>query len=220
MSQNDWSFHTSSTGLSYCKYLLSCQYPLQEGTILTFFPSRLTAVVGGIFYKINPNKHPFSLQDPNISFPNKPDTVTTATLLLVSLVAPAAIIALVCLFFVPGPTAEKGTPKSLIWRRKIWEMNTGGMGLGIALAGAFLVTEGMKDLYGKPRPDFLALCNPDLTNIPAHTVGGLGGKLDEAPIIVAWTICKNTGSDVLQEGFASFPSGHSSCKFYLCQHDF
>ena len=86
------------------------------------------------------------------------------------------------------------------------------MGLGVALAGAFIVTEGLKDLYGKPRPDLLSRCNPDLSNIPAHTVGGLGTLLEGGPILVTASICLNQTSAVVNDGFASFPSGHSSCR--------
>lgn len=45
-------------------------------------------------------------------------------MVVVGLIAPAAIIFFVCLIFVPGPTADPSTPKSLIWRRKFWEWNS------------------------------------------------------------------------------------------------
>lgn len=125
------------------------------------------------------------------------------------MVAPGVITALIALLLVPGPTAERETPKSLIWRRKIWEWNTAWMGLGVALAGAFVVTEGVKDIYGKPRPDLLARCDPDLDNIAAFQVGGLGQRLGNAPILVTSGICRKQGS-TLDGGFTSFPSGHSS----------
>lgn len=169
--------------------------------------------MGGAFSKIHPIRHPFSLYDASISYPyNANETVTTTTLLAVSILAPAVIITIVCLILVPGPIAARGTPQSLIWRRKLWELNTGLMGLGVALAGAFMVTGGLKDLYGKPRPDLLSRCNPDLHNIAAHQVGGLGGKLEEGPIMVTASICLNQTSAVLNDGFSSFPSGHSSCE--------
>jgi len=114
---------------------------------------------------------------------------------------------------VPGSTVPKDTPKSLIWRRKLWEWNTGWMGLGFALAGAFFVTEGLKDLYGKPRPDLLARCDPDLSSINQYIVGGLSRQLNLAPIIVDHRICRNQDLSVLHDGFASFPSGHSSFSF-------
>jgi membrane-associated phospholipid phosphatase len=129
---------------------------------------------------------------------------------IIALIVPAVIIAVISLLFIPGPTVAKGTPKSLIWRRKLWEWHTGWLGLGLSLAGAFFITSGLKDLVGKPRPDLLARCDPDLSNVGAHLVGGLGLLLEEAPLVVGVSICKNTDLSVLHDGFASFPSGHSS----------
>jgi len=175
---------------------------------------RLIAVVGALFTKIPPNRRPFSPVDANISFPYKlHETISTGTLVLVSLVAPGIIIFLVCLLFVPGPTlGGKSAPKSLIWRRKFWEWNTGWMGLGLALASAFLLTDGMKNLFGKPRPDLLSRCNPDLKNIQNYAVGGYGDQITEGILLVSWHICRQTDMSILNDGFASFPSGHSSCK--------
>ena len=84
------------------------------------------------------------------------------------------------------------------------------MGLGVALAGAFMVTEGLKDIYGKPRPDLLARCQPDLSKLAQYAVGGLGQQFGEAPVLVDWRICQQTDPSILSDGFASFLSGHSS----------
>jgi membrane-associated phospholipid phosphatase len=84
------------------------------------------------------------------------------------------------------------------------------MGLGLSLAGTFFITSGLKDVVGKPRPDLLARCDPDLSNIGAHLVGGLGLMFEEAPVLVATSICRQTDMSILNDGFASFPSGHSS----------
>jgi hypothetical protein len=120
--------------------------------VLDWFIIILAAVVGAIFSIITPNKRPFSLVDADISFPYvTKEKISTATLILCGLAAPAIIIFLVTVLFVPGPTVSKSTPKALIWRRKLWELHTGWLGLGLSLAAAFLVTDGMKNLFGKPR---------------------------------------------------------------------
>ena len=85
------------------------------------------------------------------------------------------------------------------------------MGLAVSLAIAFIITNGTKNAIGRPRPDLLARCNPDLTKTLNSTVGGIGDQVDEGIRLVSWTICRNPGS-VLDDGFRSFPSGHSSCK--------
>lgn len=94
------------------------------------------------------------------------------------------------------------------------------MGLAFALAGSFMVTEGLKDLYGKPRPDLLSRCNPDLSDISAHAVSGLGQELSGAPVMVSWTICQNRSRSLLNDGFVSFPSGHASCKHFVILQQF
>lgn len=81
------------------------------------------AVVAAVFSTITPNKRPFSLNNAEISYPFvTKEKISTATLFLCGLVAPAVVIFIVCLFLVPGPTVPKSTPKALIWRRKLWEV--------------------------------------------------------------------------------------------------
>ena len=170
--------------------------------------------MGGGFSRINGNRHAFSLEDQTISYPYRPtDTVTTAVLFVVSLIVPAIIIVIICLLLVPGPTTATATPKSRIWRRKLWEWNTGWLGLALALASAFFVTQGLKDLLGKNRPDFIARCQPDVAHVAQYAVGGLGLSYGEAPVVVDWHICRTTDVETLRDGFASFPSGHSSFSF-------
>ena len=177
---------------------------------------RVIAVVGALFTLITPNRRPFSPVDASISFPyREKETISTIVLVIVSLVVPAVVIFVVSLLFVPGPTLGKGTPKSLIWRRKLWEWNTGWMGLALACAGAFLLTDGMKATFGKPRPDLLSRCNPDLGNIQKYAVGGYGDQINEGILLVSWHICRQTDMKILDDGFYSFPSGHSSCKASL-----
>ncbi|KAK5958885.1 hypothetical protein OHC33_000729 [Knufia fluminis] len=173
------------------------------------------AGIGGGFNKgvQNTNKRPFSLQDPSISYPYREDTVSVPVLAVVALLIPAAITMVISLIFIPGPTASKATPKSLIWRRKIWEWNTAWMGLGLALALTFMITEGLKDLAGKPRPYAIGVCNPDLSAIDRYRVGGLGQNFDlsgATPILVSSDICQERDPGTLREIFASWPSGHSS----------
>lgn len=155
-----------------------------------------------LFYKLTPNHRPFSVVDPNISFPNRPDTITTATLALCGAIAPAAIVLVVTLLLVPGPTVPKSTPKSLIWRRKLWELHTGLLGLGVTLGMALFVTFGMKNLFGKPRPDMLARCDPDLTRIAEFTVGGYR-NVTEGVAMVSYLICRSTDSKDLNGALES-----------------
>ncbi|PYH88054.1 PAP2-domain-containing protein [Aspergillus ellipticus CBS 707.79] len=156
------------------------------------------AIAGAILYKITGSQHAFSLDDPNISYPLTTNTVSIVTVGIVAFAVPAVVIAVLSLL-VPGP-----------WNRRLWEWHAGWLGLGLSLAGAFFITSGLKDVVGKPRPDLLARCQPDLTKISTYAVGGLGLQRTESPVIVSVGICTNTDTSTVKNGFASFPSGHSS----------
>ncbi|KAJ5589291.1 hypothetical protein N7537_011969 [Penicillium hordei] len=181
------------------------------------------ALIGYGFYKQSPNHHPFSLTDPTISYPFTKETVTTKTLVLVCLFAPAIIILLLSWLLIPAKATTSNTsnvsnpapnpPAAQYIRRKFWEWNVGWMGLALAIASAWSATQGLKVLIGKPRPDLLARCNPDLTRIAEFTVGGLGEELRGAATLVSWEICRDKSNSLQIDGFSSFPSGHSSFSF-------
>ena len=83
------------------------------------------AAIGGGFALTEPYKRPFSLVDLSIKYPYiDPENIPTWLLVVVSLVAPAAIIFAVCMLLVPGPNIARGTPRSQIWRRRLWEWNS------------------------------------------------------------------------------------------------
>ncbi|KAF7118282.1 hypothetical protein CNMCM5793_007698 [Aspergillus hiratsukae] len=173
----------------------------------------IVAVIGFGFSKVEPNHRPFSLTDPSISFPYREhDTVSTAVLVVVALIAPAVIIVIAAIL-IPISTNDQNVSRSSLWKYKLWEWNAGWMGLAAACAWAWMATEGLKDLYGKPRPDMLARCNPDLSKIATYAVSGLGEKLEGATTLVTWEICRNKSSVLTNDGFSSFPSGHASFSF-------
>lgn len=158
---------------------------------------------------ISPIKRPFSLANPEISFPSGEDTVSTLLLVVIGLFAPAAVILLVCLIFVPGPTVPKSVPQSLIWKRKLWEWHTGWLGLALSLASAWLLTSSVKNLIGKPRPDLIDRCMPDLENFTKYVITGFPISPDNSAL-VSHLICTNPDKSYLDDGWRSFPSGHSS----------
>ncbi|KAI1398758.1 acid phosphatase/Vanadium-dependent haloperoxidase [Hypoxylon fuscum] len=177
----------------------------------------VVGIIGVILGNVTPNKRPFSLQDPNISFPfTVHETVTSALLLTCNAAIPVAVVLIVVLIFVPGPTVPEGTPKSLIWKRKLWELHTGWLGLALSLISAWIITQGMKNLFGKPRPDLLSRCQPDIANVAKYIVGfhtpADDGSLDGVynGQLVSADICKNPDRKLLDDGFRSYPSGHAS----------
>ena len=97
------------------------------------------------------------------------------------------------------------------FRRAFWEIHVGCLGLCTGLAVTLFVTSGLKDLVGKPRPNLLARCEPDLARISQFIVGGFGDSLNsEAESLVTGAICQQSDHRLLDDSFAAFPSGHSS----------
>lgn len=159
---------------------------------------------------VAPNKRPFSLTDPNISFPYTEHEACPPWLLVVlNAGVPVVGIFLVCLVFVPGATVPRDTPKALVWKRKLWELHVGLLGLALSLVVAWFFTQGTKNWFGKPRPDLLARCQPDIDNASDHAIGGFVGEAATGRLYSA-SICQQTDSHILDDGFRSYPSGHSS----------
>ncbi|KAK3112092.1 hypothetical protein LTR53_011987 [Teratosphaeriaceae sp. CCFEE 6253] len=168
------------------------------------------AAAGGGLNFVKPNHRPFSLLDLSISYPYVPESISTLTLVLVSLIAPAIIILLIVAVLVPGPRATRSLGRGQAFRLKLWEFEKGWAGLALAVATAFFITQGSKNLFGKPRPDLLGRCQPDMNNIAAHVVGGFGQDISARWTLVTSAICTQGDTAVLNDGFRSFPSGHSS----------
>lgn len=137
------------------------------------------------------------------------EKISTGLAVVCSLIIPAVIILFVSLVLVPGPTVPKSVRRSLIWRRKLWEWHTGWLGLALSCALAFVTTNGMKNLFGKPRPDLLARCDPDIENVTKWVIGGGLPSLGQS-FLVSAGICRQTDLSMLNDGFRSYPSGHSS----------
>lgn len=74
----------------------------------------------------------------------------------------------------------------------------------------FFITQGLKNIFGKPRPHLIDLCLPDLANIKSHVVGGYGGDISVRWTLVDSSICTQQNAAALRDGFKSFPSGHCS----------
>jgi len=73
------------------------------------------------------------------------------------------------------------------------------LGLLTTLALSSFLTDIIKNAVGRPRPDLIARCKPDETTSP-H-------------VLVTFSVCTQTDQHILEEGWRSFPSGHSSFAF-------
>jgi len=157
-----------------------------------------------------PHYHPFSILDLSISYPFKADTVSDLNLDLVSILAPALIIVIVSLVLFPAPSIAKRFQRGALWDRKFWELATGWLGLALCHTTQIMIVTGLKNLIGKPRPDMLARCVPDVANLEQYIVGGYGNSDLRGLVLVNQSICTQPNIGYLNDGFRSFPSGHSS----------
>jgi diacylglycerol diphosphate phosphatase / phosphatidate phosphatase len=73
------------------------------------------------------------------------------------------------------------------------------LGLFISLILTMFLTDVVKNSVGRPRPDLIARCKPK-EETPSHT-------------LLTIEVCTETDPHVLQDGWRSFPSGHSSFAF-------
>ncbi|OAA61141.1 pap2 domain containing protein [Niveomyces insectorum RCEF 264] len=169
-----------------------------------------TAVGGFYLGRITPNKRPFQLEDADISFPyTEHETVSSRNLVVATIVVPVVVILLVSLLSVPGLSVPTGTPKSLLWRRKLWELYASLLAFALGMASQWFIINGLKNICGKPRPDMLARCQPDIQNVARYVVGGIANTTSNGQLVSA-AICTNTDASLLNDGFRSYPSGHSS----------
>ncbi|OAQ96913.1 hypothetical protein LLEC1_07003 [Akanthomyces lecanii] len=123
------------------------------------------AVGSYVLGNIKPNFRSFSLADPDIAFPFAEHETFSNTLLFVCCgVIPVVVVLVVTILLVPGGTVPKGTPALLVWKRKLWELQISWLGLLLAVGSAWFFVSGLKNMCGKPRPDMLSRCKPDMDN--------------------------------------------------------
>lgn len=73
------------------------------------------------------------------------------------------------------------------------------LGLLVTLALSSLITDIIKNAVGRPRPDLISRCKPE--------------KGTAEHLLVTFAVCTQTNGHILEEGWRSFPSGHSSFAF-------
>lgn len=172
--------------------------------------SSIIGALAAVFSSLTPHYHDFSVLDLSISYPLKPDTVTITVATIVAAAVPAVTTFLVVFLAVPGPVLRRRLPGASVWALKLWEWHAAWLGLAMSVAVATMVTQGLKN-FGKPRPNCLARCIPDLNAIQQNMVGGYGQDISDRWVLVAVDICQQADKAVLKDGFQSWPSGHSSC---------
>lgn len=160
-----------------------------------FFLDLACCVVIGIFTLmlqinvIEPNLHGYFHNDTSIYYPKTSGRVSGTMLGLFGHGLPSLII----LLFAIHDGAFKSLPRFRFFIHQFLIMNF------LAIGNAF-VTNSLKSMVGRHRPDFIARCAPDYSTIHPDPVSTYVSSVD---------VCTGSKSQVL-DGHKSFPSGHAS----------
>ncbi|KAF8938581.1 hypothetical protein BGZ58_000617 [Dissophora ornata] len=144
--------------------------------------------------QIEPFHRQFSVRDTTIQHPfAKQETIPNWHLGAFAFLLPLGVIVMISVFY----------------RKSYTDLHNGFLGLFLAQALVLIVTDSIKITVGRPRPDFLDRCLSLYDNANAGTPLHL---LSDPPNLLSnSSICTRT--DLLRDGFKSFPSGHSSFSF-------
>ncbi|CAL1704474.1 unnamed protein product [Somion occarium] len=157
---------------------------------LSYLPDWIFTIgFAALFYgveKIGSYKRQFSLEDTSLRHPyTLHERVPNPALVAICFVAPVVLLPIVNLLSV----------------RSWWDLHTSYLGLILSLALTGSVTQIVKITVGRPRPDVIARCIP----IP--------GSADPQYGLSTVDVCTQTDLSILDDGWRSFPSGHSSLSF-------
>ncbi|KAH7412859.1 phosphatidic acid phosphatase type 2/haloperoxidase [Cadophora sp. MPI-SDFR-AT-0126] len=158
------------------------------------------------------NKTQFSLLEPSINFSYHSTQIVPIWLaILFAPILPTITVFIFCLLRIghspdssPQP-AQK--PKSWDLKLRLKDLHHAWLGIGYAILFAFGISNALEKFAGQPRPDLIARCQVDPQVYLNETI-----MLFRAGVVDS-SVCRQTDSFILDEGFASFPSGHSSVDF-------
>jgi hypothetical protein len=174
-----------------------------------------TPIIALGLLNVPPDSHDFSVIDLNISYGHRAQAKVSLPL-LVFLAVIAPILSITVLSLWPSNFTSR-SPFRRPTSAQLRSLNASLLGLGVSLATATVVLN-VKNLAGRPRPDFLERCQPDVDNIAAYAVGGSYGRpISERWVMVTRDICQADKRDV-NEGFRSFPSGYATSMCLHCRH--
>lgn len=147
-------------------------------------------VLNIIVSKFKPFERQFFINDLSISHPfAERETVNSYELLVYSTIVPFIAIVLYCILF---RFKKNENRYYLLWISMV--------GLVLSLNITALVTNYLKNWFGRPRPDFISRCIPK-DGTPKNV------------LVLAKDVCTTENLDRLYDGFRSCPSGHSSESF-------
>nr|XP_040568545.1 phospholipid phosphatase 1-like isoform X2 [Lepeophtheirus salmonis] len=158
--------------------------------------SLLVALALVIFFRldlISPGKNGFFCEDASIKYPFRDELFPTWLLLLIAIPVPCLVITLVD-FITSGRRAWKMTALNSAHVSIVYLF-----GCGVTV----ILTDLGKTLVSRPRPHFLAVCEPNVTCTP-----GVNEFHQDY-------VCLGDDEDAIKKSIRSFPSGHASVGAYI-----
>ncbi|KAF9466356.1 phosphatidic acid phosphatase type 2/haloperoxidase [Collybia nuda] len=158
--------------------------------LLSYLPDWiLTIALAAIFFsldKVDGFRREFSLEETSIRHPYAvQERVPNIALYFICFVAPFLLMPII----------------NLITIQSWWDLHNSTLGLILGLSMTGSITQFVKITVGRPRPDLIDRCQP-----PA-------GSVDPPFKLTSSSICTQMDPKILQDGFRSFFSGHSSMSF-------
>ncbi|KAK9467986.1 phosphatidic acid phosphatase type 2/haloperoxidase [Lipomyces arxii] len=164
------------------------------------FDYAVIAILLGVWAYLStlpPNFSRFSLDNKSLQYPiANPETISYKTALMLCVVVPIGVI------FIWALVIDMVRYKSSTFKARLWEFNVGFLGLALSFTLSIVITTSLKGIVGRPRPDSIARCLPRPGSQDADVFG-----------LSSVAICTQTDIDVLNDGWRSWPSGHSSSAF-------
>ncbi|KAK7693401.1 hypothetical protein QCA50_002969 [Cerrena zonata] len=157
---------------------------------LSYAPDWVITIALAVFFflieKVGGYKRSFSLEDTSLRHTYAVhERIPNSALIVICFVAPVVILPIINLLSV----------------RSYWDLHTSYLGLVLSLALTGSITQIVKITVGRPRPDVIARCIPPI------------GSVDPPFGLSTVDICTQTDMTILDDGWRSFPSGHSSFSF-------
>jgi membrane-associated phospholipid phosphatase len=158
--------------------------------------------------RIEPFHQPFSLKNYTLMYPYAVnERVPIPMAMAIVCLGPAVVIAIYTLVIDGLFATGGGSFKKYSFKSRLWELNCGILGLLLGVGSSFVITAALKNAIGKPRPDIIDRCQ-----IPQEVMDSYRATTNFTLAVHA--DCKQPDNHILKDGFRSFPSGHSSSKFW------
>ncbi|WKY09504.1 hypothetical protein Q1695_002123 [Nippostrongylus brasiliensis] len=151
-------------------------------------------------YAVSPYERPIPCNDDSIKRPFKPNTVRMHHLLAVALGTPFFIICFVEALIYrhsqgKNKLANYFTTATLLYLKYL-----------ITFAVCVFLMEYLKCAFGRLRPHFLAVCQPDWSRMDCS---------NKESVPVSETFCMNPDTRRIRTARTSFPSGHTAAAFHI-----